>query len=87
VIGLALGFGASPVRSLSHFWLRYTQSQITLYPVILLLFGLGVSAKIAFGAIHGLFRRAVAMNAVRSIRGVHLRAARASPPPQSRFTF
>lgn len=56
----------------------YSIPKITLYPVILLLFGLGVSAKIAFGAIHGIIPVALfAMNAVRNIRGVHVRAARA----------
>ena len=56
----------------------YSIPKVTLYPVILLLFGLGVSAKIAFGAIHGIIPVALfAMNAVRNIRGVHVRAARA----------
>lgn len=56
----------------------YSIPKITLYPVILLLFGLGVSAKIAFGAIHGIIPVALfSMNAVRNIRTVHLRAARA----------
>jgi NitT/TauT family transport system permease protein len=56
----------------------YSIPKITLYPVILLLFGLGVSAKIALGAIHGIIPVALfAMNAVRNIRGVHVRAARA----------
>ena len=32
----------------------YSIPKITLYPVVLLLFGLGMSAKIAFGAIHGI---------------------------------
>ena len=32
----------------------YSIPKITLYPVILLLFGLGISAKIAFGVIHGI---------------------------------
>ena len=31
----------------------YTIPKVTLYPVILLLFGLGLSAKVAFGVIHG----------------------------------
>lgn len=56
----------------------YSIPKVTLYPVILLLFGLGVSAKIAFGAIHGIIPVALfAMNAVRNIRSVHVRAARA----------
>ena len=33
----------------------YSIPKITLYPVILLVFGLGVSAKVAFGALHGFF--------------------------------
>ncbi|MFI4982856.1 MAG: ABC transporter permease, partial [Nevskiales bacterium] len=32
----------------------YTIPKVTLYPVILLLFGLNLSAKVAFGVIHGL---------------------------------
>jgi NitT/TauT family transport system permease protein len=56
----------------------YSIPKITLYPVILLLFGLGISAKIAFGVIHGIIPVAIfTMNAVRNIRGVYLKAARA----------
>ncbi|MEA2910471.1 MAG: NitT/TauT family transport system permease protein, partial [Bradyrhizobium sp.] len=59
LIGLALGliFGvqrftgevAEPI--LAGF---YTIPKVTLYPVVLLVFGLGMSAKIAFGVMHGL---------------------------------
>ena len=46
--------------------------------MILLLFGLGISAKIAFGVIHGIIPVAVfTMNAVRNIREVYFRAAKA----------
>jgi NitT/TauT family transport system permease protein len=56
----------------------YSIPKITLYPVILLLFGLGVSAKIAFGVIHGIIPVAVfTMNAVRNMRPVYFRASRA----------
>jgi NitT/TauT family transport system permease protein len=56
----------------------YAIPKITLYPVILLLFGLGISAKIAFGVIHGIVPVAVfTMAAVRNIRPVYFRAARA----------
>lgn len=55
----------------------YAIPKITLYPVILLLFGLGISAKIAFGVIHGIIPVIVfTMNAVRNIRGIYFRAAR-----------
>jgi NitT/TauT family transport system permease protein len=47
-------------------------------PVILLLFGLGISAKVAFGALHGITPVIMfSMNAVRNIRPVYLRSARA----------
>ena len=56
----------------------YSIPKITLYPVILLLFGLGISAKIAFGALHGIIPVIMfSMNAVRNIRPVYLRSARA----------
>jgi NitT/TauT family transport system permease protein len=55
----------------------YAIPKITLYPVILLLFGLGISAKIAFGVIHGVIPVIVfTMNAVRNIKGVYFRSAR-----------
>jgi NitT/TauT family transport system permease protein len=56
----------------------YSIPKITLYPVILLLFGLGISAKIAFGVIHGIIPVILfTMNAVRNIPAVYLRSARA----------
>ena len=56
----------------------YALPKVTLYPVVLLLFGLGASAKIAFGVMHGLIPIVlVTMNAVLQVRPVHLRAARA----------
>lgn len=54
----------------------YSIPKITLYPIILLCFGLGVSAKIAFGVIHGVFPIAIfAMNAVRNVAPVFRRTA------------
>jgi NitT/TauT family transport system permease protein len=56
----------------------YSIPKITLYPVVLLLFGLGVSAKIAFGVMHGIIPVMLfTMNAVRDIPRVYLRAAHA----------
>ena len=55
----------------------YSLPKITLYPVILLFFGLGLSAKVAFGAIHGLFPVAIfTMNGIRQVPPVHLKTAR-----------
>ena len=79
LIGLALGARrlagevAEPMLTA-----LYSIPKITLYPVILLLFGLGISAKIAFGVIHGIIPVILfTMNAVRNIRVVYLRSARA----------
>jgi len=55
----------------------YSIPKITLYPVILLIFGLGVSGKVAFGALHGILPVALlAMSAIRNIPNVYLKAAR-----------
>jgi NitT/TauT family transport system permease protein len=51
--------------------------KITLYPIILLVFGLGLSARVAFGVMHGIFPVAIfALNGVRNIKPIHVRAAR-----------
>ena len=55
----------------------YSIPKVTLYPIILLVFGIGMPAKVAFGAIHGIVPIAIfAMNAIRNINPVHLRTAR-----------
>jgi NitT/TauT family transport system permease protein len=55
----------------------YSLPKIVLYPVLLLVFGLGISAKVAFGALHGIFPMIIfTMNAVKDINPVHVRTAR-----------
>lgn len=55
----------------------YTLPKITLYPVILLVFGLGLSAKVAFGALHGIMPITVfVMGGIRNIDPVLLKTAR-----------
>ncbi len=55
----------------------YTIPKITLYPVVLLIFGLGVSAKVAFGVMHGLVPVVLfTLGAIRSMNPTLLRAAR-----------
>ncbi len=55
----------------------YTIPKITLYPVVLLIFGLGVSAKIAFGVMHGLVPIVLfTTGAIRGMPPILLRAAR-----------
>lgn len=56
----------------------YSIPKITLYPIILLVFGLSLAAKVAFGVIHGIFPVAIiTMNAVRNIAPIHRRTAKA----------
>ena len=55
----------------------YSVPKITLYPILLLIFGLGLSAKVAFGAIHGVIPIALfTLNAVRNVKPVLLKTAR-----------
>lgn len=78
-VGLPLGLyrGAGDVAD-PYLVALFAIPKITLYPVILLLFGLTLSAKVAFGAIHGFFPVALfAMSGVRSIPRGYLKSARA----------
>lgn len=77
--GLALGFHrfsglvAEPILTA-----LYTLPKVTLYPLVLLVFGLGISAKVAFGVMHGVIPVILfTMNAVRNVDPVHLKTARA----------
>jgi NitT/TauT family transport system permease protein len=55
----------------------YSMPKITLYPVVLLIFGLGISGKVAFGALHGILPVALlTMNAIRNVPPVYLKSAR-----------
>jgi NitT/TauT family transport system permease protein len=54
----------------------YSLPKVTLYPLVLLCFGLGISAKIAFGAMHGLVPVAIfTMKAILQIKPVYWRTA------------
>lgn len=83
VLGLALGLvlglrrfaGDVAEPLLAGF---YTIPKVTLYPVVLLLFGLGASAKIAFGVMHGLVPITLfTLGAVKTLPPVLVRTARA----------
>ena len=55
----------------------YTIPKVTLYPVMLLAFGLGLSAKVAFGVIHGMIPIVLfTLGAVKTLPPVYLRLAR-----------
>jgi NitT/TauT family transport system permease protein len=77
-LGLALGFHrfsgdvAEPILAA-----LYTIPKVTLYPLVLLVFGLGISAKVAFGVMHGVIPVILfTMSAVKAINPVHLKTAR-----------
>jgi NitT/TauT family transport system permease protein len=56
----------------------YTIPKVTLYPVMLLVFGLGLSAKVAFGVIHGMIPVVLfTLGAIKTLPPVYLRSARA----------
>lgn len=55
----------------------YTIPKVTLYPVVLLIFGLGPSAKVAFGVMHGLVPMTLfTLGAVRGLPPVLIRTAK-----------
>lgn len=79
LVGLPLGFyrAAGDVAD-PYLMALFAIPKITLYPVILLLFGLTLSGKVAFGAIHGFFPIALfAMSGVRTLPRSYLKSARA----------
>jgi NitT/TauT family transport system permease protein len=54
----------------------YSLPKITLYPVVLLVFGLSLSGRVTFGAMHGVLPVAImTMNAIRHIPPVYLKSA------------
>jgi NitT/TauT family transport system permease protein len=80
--GLALGFALGAHRLAGQVGepilsSLYSVPKITLYPVILLVFGLGISAKVAFGALHGIFPVALfTIGALRNTSPVLIKTAR-----------
>jgi NitT/TauT family transport system permease protein len=82
LLGLIIGFLLGVHRFSSEVFepvlvAFYSVPKITLYPIILLAFGLGLPAKIAFGTIHGVVPVAIfTMGAVRSLDPILLKTAR-----------
>ncbi len=78
-VGLALGFGRLAGQVFEPMLVAlYSVPKVTLYPILLLTFGLGISAKIAFGALHGFIPIALfTINAVRNVRPILIKTGRA----------
>ena len=77
LIGLAAGLSATASETAEPLLLAANSiPKIALYPVVLLLFGIGLPAKVAFGAIHGVIPVAIfTMNACRGVSPVLLKTA------------
>ena len=78
LIGFALGLHRFSAEAMEPMLVAlYSIPKITLYPIILLVFGLGMSAKVAFGAIHGIIPVALfTLSAVRSTRPIFVKTGR-----------
>lgn len=81
VLGIALGVALGLSRPAGEVFepilvTFYSLPKVTLYPLVLLAFGLGMSAKVAFGVMHGLVPiTLLTRNAITQLRPVHLRSA------------
>lgn len=78
LVGLWLGFHRLSGDVLEPVLVAlYSIPKITLYPILLLMFGIGISAKIAFGAIHGIIPIALfTITSVRNIKPVLVKTGR-----------
>jgi NitT/TauT family transport system permease protein len=55
----------------------YTLPKVTLYPIVLLIFGLSLSGRVTFGAMHGALPVALlTMSAIRNVPPVYMKSAR-----------
>jgi NitT/TauT family transport system permease protein len=81
-LGLLIGFSLGLHNLSGRAWepmlvALYSIPKITLYPILLLAFGIGMSAKVVFGAIHGIIPIALfTLSAVRGVRPILLKTGR-----------
>ena len=77
-IGFWLGFSRVSGEVLEPMVVAvYSLPKVTLYPILLLAFGLGISAKIAFGTLHGMIPIILfTLGAVRGVRPVLVKTGR-----------
>ncbi len=77
-LGMFLGFNKRAGEIFAPMFVALQSTpKVTLYPVMLLFFGLGFAAKVAFGAIHGIIPMTlITYNATRSINPTLVRTAK-----------
>jgi NitT/TauT family transport system permease protein len=74
ILGLSRAAGEAVEPILVTF---YALPKVTLYPLVLLAFGLGMSAKVAFGVMHGLVPiTLLTRNAISQLKPVYLQTAK-----------
>ncbi len=79
VAGLSIGFALGASRFFADVLepllvALYSIPKITLYPILLLAFGLGMASKVAFGAIHGVIPVALfTITAVRNVKPIYIK--------------
>ena len=82
LVGLLLGFSLGIYRFLREvfepFVLNiYAIPKVTLFPIFLFLFGLGIESKIAFGFFHGVFPIIImTMGAIKDIKPIYFKVGR-----------
>lgn len=78
VLGVMLGLSrTSAIVSEPILIALYSLPKVTLYPLVLLCFGLGLAAKVAFGVMHGMIPMTIfTMNAIRQMKPVFLRSSK-----------
>lgn len=77
-LGVALGFSRMSSAVAEPILVNlYSIPKVTLYPMVLLCFGLGMAAKVAFGVMHGMIPMTIfTMNAIRQMKPVFLRSSK-----------
>ncbi|MEX0923486.1 MAG: ABC transporter permease subunit [Rhodovibrionaceae bacterium] len=78
ILGMVLGFNRRAGEIFAPMFVALQSTpKVTLYPVMLLFFGLGFAAKVAFGAIHGIIPMTlITYNATRNINPTLVRTAK-----------
>lgn len=78
LLGLLLGLNTTAANVAEPILMNlYAMPKVTLYPLVLLCFGLGMASKVAFGVMHGLIPILLfTLNALRQLPPVYLRSAR-----------
>jgi NitT/TauT family transport system permease protein len=78
ILGALIGISPMAIKVASPMLVTlYALPKVTLYPLVLLFFGVGLSAKVVFGAMYGMIPiMLIVINAIQSMNQVLLKTAR-----------